>query len=52
VKDFVRTACPAVERVEIFNDSTSGWVSIRGRENFNKAYSRRSTADEAIGLPG
>ncbi|KAF3022458.1 hypothetical protein E8E14_009577 [Neopestalotiopsis sp. 37M] len=26
VKDHVRTVCSSVERVEIFNESTSGWV--------------------------
>ncbi|KAI1492451.1 hypothetical protein F5X96DRAFT_377821 [Biscogniauxia mediterranea] len=37
LKDHVRTVC-SVERVEVFNDSTSGWVSVRGRENFDLAY--------------
>ncbi|KAI1096328.1 hypothetical protein F5B19DRAFT_488294 [Rostrohypoxylon terebratum] len=36
LKDHVRTVC-AVERVEIFNESTSGWVSVRGRENYDAA---------------
>ncbi|KAK8048647.1 hypothetical protein PG994_010377 [Apiospora phragmitis] len=42
VKDHVRTVC-AVERVEIFNESTSGWVSVRGRESFNLALQFLST---------
>lgn len=37
VKDHVRTVCSSVERVEIFNESTSGWVCVRGRENFRAA---------------
>ncbi|KAH8197505.1 hypothetical protein TruAng_008326 [Truncatella angustata] len=37
VKDHVRTVCSAVERVEIFNESTAGWISVRGRENFDAA---------------
>ncbi|KAI1102635.1 hypothetical protein F4804DRAFT_343111 [Jackrogersella minutella] len=36
LKDHVRTVC-AVERVEVFNESTSGWVSVRGRENYDAA---------------
>ncbi|KAK7952371.1 uncharacterized protein PG986_008099 [Apiospora aurea] len=42
VKDHVRTVC-AVERVEIFNESTSGWVSVRGRESFDLALQFLST---------
>ncbi|KAH8673579.1 hypothetical protein BX600DRAFT_208971 [Xylariales sp. PMI_506] len=37
LKDHVRTVCPSVERVEIFNESTTGWVSVRGRENYEAA---------------
>ncbi|KAI1457669.1 hypothetical protein F4805DRAFT_169365 [Annulohypoxylon moriforme] len=36
LKDHVRTVCP-VDRVEVFNESTSGWVSVRGRENYDAA---------------
>ncbi|KAL7626996.1 hypothetical protein AAE478_003772 [Parahypoxylon ruwenzoriense] len=36
LKDHVRTVC-TVERVEVFNESTSGWVSVRGRENYDAA---------------
>ncbi|KAI1212861.1 uncharacterized protein F4807DRAFT_302277 [Annulohypoxylon truncatum] len=36
LKDHVRTVC-AVDRVEVFNESTSGWVSVRGRENYDAA---------------
>ncbi|KAK8048269.1 hypothetical protein PG994_009999 [Apiospora phragmitis] len=42
LKDHVRTVC-AVERVEIFNESTSGWVSVRGPESFNIALKFLST---------
>ncbi|KAK6842616.1 hypothetical protein PG989_008915 [Apiospora arundinis] len=42
LKDHVRTVC-AVERVEVFNESTSGWVSVRGRESFNLALQFLST---------
>lgn len=36
LKDHVRAVCP-VERVEVFNESTTGWVMVRGRENFDAA---------------
>ncbi|KAI5864467.1 hypothetical protein GGS23DRAFT_604120 [Durotheca rogersii] len=36
LKDHVRSVC-AVERVEVFNESTSGWVSVWGRENYDAA---------------
>ncbi|KAI1768859.1 hypothetical protein GGR53DRAFT_476089 [Hypoxylon sp. FL1150] len=36
LKDHVRTVS-SVERVEIFNESTAGWVSVRGRENYDAA---------------
>ncbi|KXJ94238.1 hypothetical protein Micbo1qcDRAFT_159302 [Microdochium bolleyi] len=37
LKDHVRVVCP-VERVEVFNESTTGWVSVRGRDNFDAAF--------------
>ncbi|KAI0128928.1 hypothetical protein BJ170DRAFT_352911 [Xylariales sp. AK1849] len=37
MKDHVRTVCSSVERVEIFNESTTGWVCVRGRENYKAA---------------
>ncbi|KAI0010155.1 hypothetical protein F4779DRAFT_616885 [Xylariaceae sp. FL0662B] len=37
LKDHVRTVCN-VERVEVFNDSTSGWVAVRGRDNYDAAF--------------
>ncbi|KAH9898905.1 hypothetical protein F4778DRAFT_175915 [Xylariomycetidae sp. FL2044] len=37
LKDHVRTVC-SVDRVEVFNDSTSGWVCVKGRENFDVAF--------------
>ncbi|ORY69707.1 uncharacterized protein BCR38DRAFT_90661 [Pseudomassariella vexata] len=36
LKDHVRTVC-SVERVEVFNDSTSGWVMVRGHDSYNAA---------------
>lgn len=33
----MRSVCP-VERVEVFNESTTGWVSVKGRDNFNAAF--------------
>ncbi|KAI0025037.1 hypothetical protein F4780DRAFT_491252 [Xylariomycetidae sp. FL0641] len=36
LKDHVRTVCE-VGRVEVFNDSTCGWVQVHGRENFDVA---------------
>jgi hypothetical protein len=28
-----------VDRVEVFNESTSGWIRVRGRQNFDAALS-------------
>jgi hypothetical protein len=39
LKDFVRTVCE-VDHVEIFPGSTSGWVRVKGHENFKAAFSR------------
>ncbi|KAI2472003.1 hypothetical protein F4781DRAFT_45684 [Annulohypoxylon bovei var. microspora] len=36
LKDHARTVC-TVDRVEVFNESTSGWVSVRGRDNYDAA---------------
>ncbi|OTB08616.1 hypothetical protein M426DRAFT_158468 [Hypoxylon sp. CI-4A] len=36
LKDHVRSVS-TVERVEVFNESTSGWVSVKGRENYDAA---------------
>ncbi|KAI0840437.1 hypothetical protein F5Y06DRAFT_240415 [Hypoxylon sp. FL0890] len=36
LKDHVRTVS-VVERVEVFNESTSGWVSVKGRQNYDAA---------------
>lgn len=55
MKDHVRTVCSAVERVEIFNESTSGWVCVRGRENFRAAMrhlSRTPFQDRPIFIDG
>ncbi|KAF5650404.1 hypothetical protein F52700_374 [Fusarium sp. NRRL 52700] len=37
LKDWTRTAC-VVDRIEVFQSSTSGWVRVRGRENFERAW--------------
>ncbi|CAF3440263.1 unnamed protein product [Fusarium graminearum] len=37
LKDWTRTAC-VVDHIEVFQSSTSGWVRVRGRENFEKAW--------------
>ncbi|KAJ4391462.1 hypothetical protein N0V93_005079 [Gnomoniopsis smithogilvyi] len=39
MKDYVRQVCD-VDHVEIFQKSTSGWIRVKGRENFDKAYER------------
>ncbi|OTA95801.1 hypothetical protein M434DRAFT_28491 [Hypoxylon sp. CO27-5] len=36
LKDHVRTVS-IVERVEVFNESTSGWVAVKGRGNYDAA---------------
>ena len=41
LKDYVRTVAPSVERVQIFPSSTTGWISVVGRDGF----------DAAIGMP-
>ncbi|PSS03741.1 hypothetical protein BD289DRAFT_478236 [Coniella lustricola] len=38
MKDYVRQVCE-VDHVEIFQRSTSGWVRVRGQENFEAAFS-------------
>lgn len=38
IKDYVRQVCD-VDHVEVFQKSTSGWVRVKGRENFGKAFS-------------
>ncbi|KAI1854926.1 hypothetical protein JX266_001044 [Neoarthrinium moseri] len=43
LKDHVRTVCSAVERVEIFNESTTAWVCVRGHENYKAALHLLST---------
>ncbi|ROT35869.1 hypothetical protein SODALDRAFT_53022 [Sodiomyces alkalinus F11] len=37
IKDWLQCCC-AVEHVEIFNSSTSGWVRVKGEENFLRAW--------------
>ncbi|KAK7432730.1 hypothetical protein QQZ08_000590 [Neonectria magnoliae] len=37
LKDWIRSAC-AVEHIEVFQNSTSGWVRVNGRENFERAW--------------
>ncbi|KAF4958143.1 hypothetical protein FSARC_11092 [Fusarium sarcochroum] len=37
LKDWTRTAC-VVDHIEVFQGSTSGWVRVRGQENFEKAW--------------
>ncbi|KAG5980389.1 hypothetical protein E4U55_004075 [Claviceps digitariae] len=36
-KDWLRLVCD-VDHVELFQSSTSGWIRLRGEENFNKAW--------------
>jgi hypothetical protein len=36
LKDWVRRGCD-VDHVEVFNGSTTGWVRLMGRENYEKA---------------
>ncbi|OAA43142.1 Nucleotide-binding, alpha-beta plait [Metarhizium rileyi] len=38
-KDWLRADCD-VDHVELFQSSTSGWIRLRGEDNFNKAWSR------------
>ncbi|RBR22398.1 uncharacterized protein FIESC28_04492 [Fusarium coffeatum] len=37
LKDWTRTAC-VVDHIEVFQGSTSGWVRVKGRENFENAW--------------
>ncbi|QPH01771.1 hypothetical protein C2857_005974 [Epichloe festucae Fl1] len=41
-KDWLRVDCD-VDHVELFQSSTSGWIRLRGEENFNKAWTRLKT---------
>ncbi|KAF9773921.1 hypothetical protein IL306_008177 [Fusarium sp. DS 682] len=38
LKDWTRPAC-LVDHIQVFQSSTSGWVRVRGRENFERAWS-------------
>ncbi|RFN51001.1 hypothetical protein FIE12Z_4737 [Fusarium flagelliforme] len=39
LKDWTRTAC-VVDHIEVFQGSTSGWVRVKGRENFENAWGK------------
>ncbi len=41
VKDFLRQVAP-VEHVEIFPRSTSGWIRVRGHDNFKAVFGTRT----------
>lgn len=38
-KDWLRIDCH-VDHVELFQSSTSGWIRLRGQDNFNRAWAR------------
>ncbi|KAF4335398.1 hypothetical protein FBEOM_10759 [Fusarium beomiforme] len=40
LKDWTRPSC-LVDHIEVFQSSTSGWVRVRGRENFERAWSEQ-----------
>lgn len=42
IKDYVRQVCD-VDHVEVFQKSTSGWVRVKGRENFDRAFGMSTT---------
>ncbi|KAH7329246.1 hypothetical protein B0I35DRAFT_40033 [Stachybotrys elegans] len=37
LKDFARHAC-SIDHVEVFENSTSAWVRVKGQDNFHKAW--------------
>ncbi|KAF4974639.1 hypothetical protein FZEAL_8474 [Fusarium zealandicum] len=37
LKDWIRTACK-VDHIEVFQNSTSGWVRVKGNDNFERAW--------------
>ncbi|KAF4452277.1 hypothetical protein F53441_4872 [Fusarium austroafricanum] len=46
LKDWTRPVC-AVDHVEVFQNSTSGWVRVRGRENFERAWGKSKSTPQA-----
>lgn len=43
------SAIVKVDRVEVFPDSTSGWIRVNGRANFDKAMGKASLHSPLIG---
>lgn len=39
LKDWIRSVCE-VDHIEMFPQSTSAWVRVKGRDNFNRAWGR------------
>ncbi|KAM5351574.1 hypothetical protein ACJ41O_004297 [Fusarium nematophilum] len=37
LKDWIRSTC-TVDHIEVFQNSTSGWVRVKGKENFERAW--------------
>ena len=37
LKDWARSACD-VDHIEVFQNSTSGWVRVKGKDNFERAW--------------
>ncbi|KAK5990287.1 hypothetical protein PT974_08554 [Cladobotryum mycophilum] len=44
LKDWLRQAC-TVDHIELFQTSTSGWVRLRGKDNFEKAWKHINSVD-------
>lgn len=54
LKDFARNQqpdgkCIEIDHAMVYPDSTDGWVRVKGRENFLKAFSEFDVAEGRIG---
>lgn len=48
LKEWIRKeASCEVDYVEVFPKSTSGWVRLKGKDNFKKAWSKRATLEHS-----
>ena len=48
LKSWIRKGASCeVDHVEIFFNSTSGWVRLNGKDNFEKAWSKRATFEHS-----
>jgi hypothetical protein len=47
MKDWVSASCP-VDYIEVFSSSCSGWMRIKGKDNFEKALGKSKARIELL----